>query len=265
MRLPAIAAGLLILFAQPASCLKVAVFAADDVEPTCLKAIEKVLRDAGVPFDEVKGKDIVDGTIVERYDVLILPGGAYSERVVHHPRFIEGLKEFARAGGKIVGICAGAITLVKGGLVRAKVEGAGLGVGKVTLELERDPLTEGLPDRLEVTYINGPVMRSQGAKVVARYAGGIVSRGDAILVDRYGKGEVIAIGPHPCHDERGNVNTQGAKLLLNALGVKKRVKSGKVEGEGWFPTPVPVAAVILGLVAALGVRGLISRRGTGVK
>ncbi|WP_457620176.1 hypothetical protein, partial [Methanopyrus sp.] len=189
-----------------------------------------------------------------------LPGGAYSERVMHHPRFIEGLKEFARAGGKIVGICAGAITLVEGGLIRAKVEGAGLGVGKVTLKLERDPLAEGLPDRLEVTYINGPVMRSQGAKVVARYVGGIVSRGDAILVDHYGKGEVIAIGPHPCHDEAGNVNTQGARLLLNVLGVKKPVKSGRVGEKGRLPTPIPVVAVLLGLVAALVVRLPTSRR-----
>ncbi|WP_456454349.1 DJ-1/PfpI family protein [Methanopyrus sp.] len=257
MRLAAVASGLLVLLSQPASCLKVAVFAVDDVEPTCLKAIEKVLKDAGVSFDEVNEKDIVDGTIIGKYDVLILPGGAYSERVVHHPGFIEGLKEFARAGGKIVGICAGAITLVKGGLVRARVEEAGLGVGKVMLKLKRCSLTEELPDHLDVTYINGPVMRSQGAEVVARYAGGIVGRGDAILVDRYGKGEVIAIGPHPCHDESGNVNTRGAKLLLNALGVKKRIEPGKVEGEGWLPTPVPVAAVILGSVAALVVRGLI--------
>ncbi|WP_456482258.1 DJ-1/PfpI family protein [Methanopyrus sp.] len=264
MRVPAVVIGLLTLLAQPASCLKVAVFAPDDAEPTCLKAIEKVLRDAGVPFDEVRGKDVVDKAIVGRYDVLILPGGAYSERVVRHPRFIEGLKEFARAGGKIVGICAGAITLVEGGLVRAKVKEAGLGVGKVTLELRRHRLTEGLPNRLEVTYINGPVMRSQGAEVVARYAGGVVGHGDAILVDRYGKGEVIAIGPHPCHDDKGNVNPEGAKLLLNALGVKKQVKSGKVGGESWLPTPISISVVVVVLGAVLGVLGLpFSRRGTG--
>ncbi|MEO2241620.1 MAG: hypothetical protein ABGY09_06080, partial [Euryarchaeota archaeon] len=89
-----------------------------------------------------------------------------------------------------------------------------------------------------------------------RYAGGIVGSGDAILVDRYGKGEAIAIGPHPCHDESGNLNMKGARLLLNALGVKgKGVKSGKVEGGGWWPTPVLSVAVVLGLVVALAVRG----------
>ena len=246
-----------LLLAQPAGCLRVAVYAPRDVEPACLKAIERVLRDAGIQFDEVGDGDIAGGGIVGKYDVLILPGGAYAQRVEGQPGFLKGLREFVRSGGRVIGICAGAIAVVKAGLVRAKIERVGLGVGRVTLRLERDRLTEGLPDRLEVTYINGPVMRSEGARVVARYAGGIVRSGDAILVDRYGRGEAVAIGPHPCHDENGNLNAEGARLLLNALGVKRGVKPGRVGGGGWWPTPVLPVAVVLGLVVALAVRGWV--------
>ena len=258
---PAVAAlGILVLLAQPAEGLRVAVFAPKDVEPTCLRAIEEVLRGAGIDFDEVRGGDIAGGSLLGRYDALILPGGAYADRVTGNPGFVSALREFVRSGGKVIGICAGAITVVRAGLVRARIERVGLGVGRVTLRLERDRLTEGLPDRLEVTYINGPVMRSEGAKVVARYAGGIVRSGDAILVDRYGKGEAIAIGPHPCHDENGNLNREGAKLLLNALGVKAGevktgARSGGTKGGSWWPTPVLPVAVALGLVVALTVRG----------
>ncbi len=195
------------------------------VETTCLHAIEEVLKENGIPYVEV-GHGWITKYLTyggePTVKALILPGGSYVDELLGFPDVAEAIKEYLNAGGVVVGICAGAIYLADAGLADAKVIGSGYGVGTVEVKFTgNDPfgLWKGLPDTVEMAYMNGPIMEptSSSAVVVAKYAGGTVKFGAAIIAEKVGDGLVVLIGPHPCHDVNGNINPEGARLLINAI------------------------------------------------
>ena len=195
------------------------------VETACVHAIESVLNEYGIPYVEVGHGWIVKYLTYNgkpTVKALILPGGGYVDELLAYPEVADAIKEYLNDGGVVIGICAGAMYLADAGLVDAKVVGSGRGVGTVTVKFTgNDPfgLWNGLPNELNMAYINGPILEptSSSAVVVAEYAGGVVSSGAAVIAEKVGNGLVVAIGPHPCHDVNGNVNEEGAKLLLNAI------------------------------------------------
>jgi len=255
---------------EPIAAIKVAVFAPRDAEPTCVKVIEDLLKRNGVQVVEVKGKDVSNGALMKggkpAFDAFIMPGGSYADRMLARIHFIDALKRYLEAGGRVVGICAGAVVLVKSGIVKGEVVELGKGIGKVTVKVvdENSPITKGLPRTFTMWYLNGPVMKSKGAETVAVYAGGKIGQGDAVLVQKVGNGTAVAIGPH-CHDPQGNVDPTAAKLVLNAVGIqgaKTTVGSAKPApqgGHGGYGVPVSLGVVLAGM-ALLGAAAMARRQ-----
>ncbi len=214
------------------------------VGTACIHAIESVLNEHGIPYVEVGHGWMVkyltyNGKPTAK--ALILPDGGYVHELLTYPDVADAIRKYLNDGGVVIGICAGAMYLANAKLVDAKVIGIGTGRGgTVTVKFTgNDPfgLWNGLPNELNMAYINGLILEptSSSAVVVAEYAGGVVNSGAAVIAEKVGNGLVVAIGPHPCYDVNGNVNEEGAKLLLNAINAST-VQTVQPQPQ-WGPRP----------------------------
>lgn len=172
----------------------------------------------------------IRGGHLERFDVLVMPGGSGSRQAARlEEAGIREIREFVRGGGGYVGICAGAYLATNNydwslGLINARVWDRAhwaRGDGQVSIRLtEAGESLLGLEGEVPVHYNQGPLLvpdddpELPGYEVLATFATEVASKGaqagamagtHAIIRSRYGSGRVICFSPHP--EVSGGPNT----------------------------------------------------------
>lgn len=186
--------------------------------------VEKCLgKDVGgYTYRRVGAKDIRDG-VLKDIDVLVQPGGSGSKQAeALQPEGREAIRDFVKAGGGYVGICAGSYLATTDytwslGILNAKVIdrkhwARGTGDVKIKLTDEGKELLGSKDDLVEVYYGQGPLLSPDtkeglpAYKPLALYETEIAKKGapsgimkgtTAIAASTFGKGRVICISPHP--------------------------------------------------------------------
>ncbi|MBP89630.1 MAG: hypothetical protein CMJ64_23450 [Planctomycetaceae bacterium] len=185
-----------------------------------------------ITFSYVGAADM-RGDVLEQFDVVLFPGGSGSKQgkaIGESGREI--VREFAREGGGIVGVCAGAylcsahydwsLHVINTAVFNKTVEIAGIGrksmwyrgdAQNVRMEFSNDARDVfNRAGEVEVRYQNGPIVsRGEDTQLpetttlawfrseVTRYEPqrGTMIDTPAILCADFGNGRVISISPHP--------------------------------------------------------------------
>lgn len=194
---------------------------------TNLKRI--LISEAGFESVRVTPQEIRGG-ILKDFDVLIMPGGSGSKQAAMlEDTGRDKVREFVKAGGGYVGICAGAYLASSHyewslGIINAKVWDRShwaRGTGTVSLCLSPSgcKVLENEGEKLEVYYGQGPLLvpnndpNLPGYEVLATYETEIAKKGapeqamvgtHAIIRTMYGEGRVICCSPHPEKPEGPN-------------------------------------------------------------
>jgi len=167
----------------------------------------------GIPVpDKIHENDLAK-TDLSKYDVLIVPGGG-GLRLTDPNK--EALLRYVREGGGYVGICGGAITAGRYGLVDAKrypfdVRGA------VKVLLQPHPITKGYDIRppLLFPHASGPlwVIEKEDEQPVIMFRVGSppLPPFAHTIAKQYGKGRVVVFSGHPESSPRTR------RLLRNAI------------------------------------------------
>ncbi len=195
--------------------LAVAVYTGPGAAPVQSDLLVQLRLDGDIAPRAVSAAQIRDGEL-RRFAVVIFPAGLASKQSLALGAVgLEAVREFVRAGGGYVGICAGAYLALAGRdhprgdrlelLAAASIDPWRRGGGTVTL-IPTD--AEGLP--VTVDYESGPVMEAierpdlPPPTVLAHYGAseGSVRRAGledkaAVLAARHGDGRVLLFGPHP--------------------------------------------------------------------
>jgi len=153
-------------------------------------------------------------TDLKQFDTVLVPGGGGLNLDDANRN---ALQEYVRDGGGYVGICGGAVTAIRYGLVKAKrymfdVRGA------VYNTVRRHPVTGGYDTRrkLLMAHASGPLfVLAEGADevpaVVFRVGGADLPTFVNVIAKQYGKGRVVVFSGHP----EGALRTY--RLLRNAI------------------------------------------------
>jgi glutamine amidotransferase-like uncharacterized protein len=196
-----------------------------DDAPEAGKGLVNLLRiltsDTGFSAKRVSSDEIREGVLVD-FDVLIMPGGSGSkqaERLQASGR--EMIREFVRAGGGYVGICAGSYLASSHydwslGLINARVwDRAHWARGGGDVSIRMTDAGWGLLGRggsVDVRYNQGPLLVPDdqadlpGYEVLATFETEVADKGaqpgsmvgtHAIIRSMYGQGRVICYSPHP--------------------------------------------------------------------
>ncbi len=179
-----------------------------------IEALELLLNNLGIKFQEVRAFDIINGNLYN-IKTLIIPGGwAWDYHVTLGSQGENVIKEYVAKGGSIIGICAGAFYLAKIIIWKGKEYTYPLGLlnviaigpkknypwpsyGLVNIVLEKK-FTKYLNSNKSIFsafYYGGPEFMCLGKEVVvlARY---LDNKEPAIVLGTYGKGLVILVGVH---------------------------------------------------------------------
>jgi glutamine amidotransferase-like uncharacterized protein len=171
--------------------------------------------------------------VLDQFDVVIFPGGSGSkEAAAIGQDGCSAVRDFVKAGGGYVGICAGAflasakydwsLALVNANTFTGNREIPGVGVksmwyrgtGTVKMELTREgrEILGDMPGLIDVRYANGPILSPADKKDLPNYVPlalfrteislwepqkGTMINTPAIVASKFGKGRAIAISPHP--------------------------------------------------------------------
>lgn len=195
----------------------------DSVEPGKgpVNLLRILTNDAGFSARRITSDEIRRGGLAD-FDVLIMPGGSGSkqaERLEATGR--EAIRDYVRAGGGYVGICAGSYLASSHydwslGLINARVWDRAhwaRGGGDVSMRMT-DAGWEllGRGGSVPVTYNQGPLLVPDneadlpGYEVLATFETEVASKGaqpgsmvgtHAIIRSLYGQGRVICYSPHP--------------------------------------------------------------------
>lgn len=178
------------------------------------------------------GPDDIKPEILDQFDVLVFPGGSGSKQAkAIGEQGREHIRQFAKKGGGVVGICAGAylcsshynwsLDLVNASVFNKTVDVPGKGkksvwfrgpASDVDVELnEKGKQAVGLGGQHSIRYQNGPILSPGNHKTLPEYEvlahfrseNGIYPQQKNTMIDapaivfaEYGKGRVIAISPH---------------------------------------------------------------------
>jgi glutamine amidotransferase-like uncharacterized protein len=177
--------------------------------------------EAGFAARRITSREIREGGLAG-IDVLIMPGGSGSKQAERlEESGLREIREFVRAGGGYVGICAGAYLASSQydwslGLINARVWDRAhwdRGGGEVCLRMT-DPGTEllGQEGSVPVHYNQGPLLVPHdeadlpGYQVLAVFETEVATKGaqpgamagtHAIIRSTFGQGRVICYSPHP--------------------------------------------------------------------
>lgn len=221
----------------------------------------------GVTFTSAKSKTL-HAADTKGYDVILGPGGAMydTERAFD----AANVRAFVKAGGGYYGTCAGAyagclrtqadengvINPYTGEKVNAtgydemtgkpiypSVQGAGLtqgvckifrhvGVADFSMTSHAQTMLKQRAT-VEIDHHNGPAMTCAGStcEMISKFASSQAKGSGAILVDKYGEGNVILISPHPEHPkDRNCVIVARAAAFAGGAITKEQFTEGL---EGW--------------------------------
>ena len=153
-------------------------------------------------------------------DVLLLHGGWYGiDRVpgqnqsdkIQHPenrRMAAAVRTFVRAGGGLVGVCAGAFNVVWLDIIPAEIlRMAGAGLHSLEVADERHPIARGVIRRargrkdrrwnpVPILRLNGPIFCPANPETMV-FSYDWERRLGAVLAGGHGQGRAAAISPHP--------------------------------------------------------------------
>ncbi len=208
---------------------RVGVFDADGANE---KKVFRVLDRAENYFACHLGPDDIQPEVLSQFDVLMFPGGSGSRQgKTMGEQGREHIRQFAREGGGVVGICAGAylcsshytwsLDLVNASVFNKMVEVPGKGKKSVwfrgpaaDVDVELTPMGKqaiGLSGLHSIRYQNGPILSPGDHKMLPEYQvlayfrseNGIYPQqknsmidSPAIVFAEYGQGRVLAISPH---------------------------------------------------------------------
>jgi len=140
----------------------------------------------------------------------------------------EVIREFVRAGGGYVGVCAGANYAGKAKLLPMKTHSF-KNQGLISVGVKPHAITQGFSGEIVIHHGNGPIMvPGEGCEVVGTFQIGqnFPITTAAIVAGQLGEGRVVAFGPHPAgggvHFQSKGTNFSGDELgsdqlLINAL------------------------------------------------
>jgi glutamine amidotransferase-like uncharacterized protein len=213
--------------------IKVALFAASDLDPQSVLPIQKAINNAkDFSLGILSEHDIREGRLDE-YEVLVVPGGqAGIQGSALGSKGRKAIQDFVRRGGGYVGVCAGAFLAVTNQewslrLVNAraitgeryvpghgKVPASFRGWGAVSVELTDagHRLFETPHGPFQLDYTGGPVFSCANEANLPDYVPlayfrsevweypfqkGTMIHTPAIIASPFGQGRVILFSPHP--------------------------------------------------------------------
>jgi len=172
--------------------------------------------------------------VLGQFDAIVFPGGSGSKQAkAIGPAGREHVRDFVRNGGGYLGVCAGAylcsahyswsLDLIATSVFTGSREIEGLGkkqmwyrgkstTVKVQLTAEGKRLFAHVPEQIEVTYQNGPIVSPKADPDLSPYTPlayfrseqvlyepqrGTMIDAPAIVAGRFHRGRVIAVSPHP--------------------------------------------------------------------
>ncbi len=203
--------------------VRVAIFDFKGSKSTGPSDLLKLLTpDYGFQSTVVNSTEIRNG-VLKNYDVLICPGGSGSRQAKELKE--EGrtaIRDFVRAGGGYVGICAGAYLATSHyqwslGVINARVwDRQHWARGRKIVDISLTPSGQNVLSKskgsYKVYYANGPLLvpdnqsHLPGYDVLAKYETEVALNGapknsmvdtHAIIRSKFGTGRVICFSPHP--------------------------------------------------------------------
>jgi putative intracellular protease/amidase len=213
--------------------IRVAVFAMEGHESSASGPLTTVLDAQSPSTCELVSPDDVRGGALDRFDVVVFPGGSGSQQAAAlGDQGKAAVRQFVESGGGYVGICGGAflatakydwsLALVNAKTVTGKrnIPGVGMrsmaarGAGTVKMELTGAGrrVFGDLPGLLDVPYTSGPVLSPARRRDLPEYVAlafyrteiweykpqrGTMIHTPAIVAARFGNGRVILFSPHP--------------------------------------------------------------------
>jgi hypothetical protein len=166
-----------------------------------------------IPVPEPIHETVLDATDLSRYDVLFVPGGG-GLNLTDSNR--EALHRFIREGGGYVGVCGGANSATRAGLIGPEQYAFGVR-GPVWVTLKPHPITEGfdLERKILFPHASGPlwVVTDESEQVLAVFdvGGPPLPTFVHTIAKHYGKGRIVTFSGHP----EAATHTRG--LLRNAV------------------------------------------------
>lgn len=174
-----------------------------------------------IKVTHLTGKEIASGALTN-FDVVMFTGGSASKQAASlGDKGREEIRQFVRAGGGYIGICAGAYLACSGfdwgvGVLNAKTVSPKWARGDGQVEIEMTPkgtaLTTLPAGKREVLYANGPIIQPDDKKDISAYETlaffrtelakngspkGAMINSPAMVRGTYGKGRVLSSSPHP--------------------------------------------------------------------
>jgi len=180
--------------------------------------VERALTALGVKY-----RRVYDDFDMDDVDVLIVPGGYTVDMWEPVYKNRERIYDFLDAGGRYVGICAGAYLAPEKVVLRSgRLPGLGIidvenirksGSEIVEITLLPHPLTRDLPSRIRIWYQNGPHIDPREAENLAVFSDGY----SAIVKE----GNVVLFAVHPEGSKAAGVDASpyGLQLLMRAIGI----------------------------------------------
>lgn len=171
-------------------------------------------QELALPVPEPVHEDDLTTTDLSAYDVLFCPGGGGLNLQDDQA---EALREYVRQGGGYVGVCGGAITAARAGLIEAQRYTFGVR-GPVWTHLTEHPVTEGydLTRKLLCPHASGPLFviaeGSDEQSVITFDVGDPpLPTFTHTIARQIGEGRVVAFSGHP------EASAETHALLRNAI------------------------------------------------
>jgi putative intracellular protease/amidase len=193
--------------------------------------------------------------VLEQFDAIVFPGGSGSKQArAIGPTGRRHVRDFVRQGGGYLGVCAGAylcsahyswsLDLVATHVFTGSREIEGMGkrqmwyrgdATKVNMQLTEEGMKRlpGLPQDVEVTYQNGPIVSPKDDPDLPPYTPLAYFRSEqvryepqrgtmidtpAIVTGTFHRGRVIAISPHPeATDSLHPIITESIRWITDPL------------------------------------------------
>ncbi len=200
--------------------IRVAVFADEGANAECVEETVFACGE-GAAASRVMGSDVRSGILADQQLFISPGGGASTQSKALGEDGNEILRQFVRAGGGYIGICAGAYWAAQNnphplGIVAARMPSPKWDRGRAELKIELTPAGQEFFGETErdfiMHYANGPVLFPDTAcglppfEVLAYFRAESAENGTpvglqidtpAIIRAQYGAGRVVLFSPHP--------------------------------------------------------------------
>ncbi len=224
--------------------VRVGVYVDQGVGRSVKDLLKALAVSSDLKVDQLKAEDIREG-ILDRYDVLIQPGGSGSGQGKHlGAEGREEIRDYIAAGGGYIGICAGAYLasadydwsrhVQDAKVIDRKHWARGRGDVEIGLTEAGQLAFQRSKPKLTILYSQGPLLAPadrddiEDYEVIASYETEIAKNGapkgvmkgtTAIARGKFGEGRVLCFSPHP-------EKTEGLEsLVIHAIQQVRKTKN----------------------------------------